>query len=657
MKRVLAIAAAAAILIAGLFALRRALAEEPLDRLRAVGEGIWEGSWHFPRGGPYILGFESPREAKLFVDGRLVARGAGQQDGRSVFAPGVYAVRFVGPAQARLLWHPPGRRGALEYVPASSLSPAPPHEARFGAGAGTSRLDGAIALAMLAVVFGAALAIVRPRLRDRRTAIVGVVVFAFAFAVRLVGLSSAGQTWDEDEYWSAGRNYLINLLSLDFRPSAWRWNHEHPPVTKYVAGLGALWADGYGVSRALFALVGAGTSAAAFFVGRRLFGTRAAVLGAIAVALSPRLVAHDRIVGHEAPSVFLWTLGVLLALRTAEADARALPRRLAGVGVVLGLAMATRFSNLLLAPLVAAVMLLSAPRGQRVRTAALGLVVVPAVAVATFVLLWPRMWTAPLEHLQAAWSVLRSQHLPEWYLGRLVQVPTWHYFPVYFLVTAPAGLLAAALVGAARGTLRRESGMLVAAAWILVPFAIGFSPVKQDGVRYVLPALVPLALLSGAGVDWAIGALAAPAARVVTAGAFVLYLLFVNARIHPYPLDYYGEHVGGPKTVYERRWFETGWWGEGIDAGVRWINAHAHENARLALVIQPIHLNWLRHDLWRHVMPKDADYILVNELGRIAYPIIFRGEKFVVPEGARLVHRVKAQGATLLEIWRRETPR
>ena len=35
-----------------------------------------------------------------------------------------------------------------------------------------------------------------------------------------------GQTWDEDCYWSAGRNYLINLLGLDFRSASWTWNYE-----------------------------------------------------------------------------------------------------------------------------------------------------------------------------------------------------------------------------------------------------------------------------------------------------------------------------------------------------------------------------------------------------------------------------------------------
>ncbi|MBI4509204.1 MAG: glycosyltransferase family 39 protein [Deltaproteobacteria bacterium] len=632
------------LLIAGLLALRRGIAVEPLDRLHQDGDSR-TGSWYFPRGGPYILGFEADGPAELLIDGREVAAGSGEVKARVIFPPGPHAVVFRGPAASRLLWHPPGRRGAPEYVPPSSLSPDPPERARFGPDVGASWGDAAIATAILLVVLAVLGVLAWPI--SWRAAAPCLAVLALALAVRLVGLSAAGQTWDEDEYWSSGRNYLINLLSLDFRPSSWRWNYEHPPVTKYIAGLGALWQDGYGVARGLFALLGAGTSALVVAIGSRLLGARAGLLAGIFCALTPRLIAHDKVVGHEAPSVFFWTLAVWLGVRESSRK-----WSVAWVGVALGLAMATRFSNLLLAPLVGVVVFACAKRGERKRAMLRGAVLVPVTAGLTFVLSWPRMWSSPESNLHAAWRVLRRQHLPEQYLGEIIQRPDWHYFPAYLLATAPLGLLACAfLLGGWRAISRREKGWVLVVAWLLAPLGVVFSPVRQDGVRYVLPALVPLALMAGAGLCQAMSAMR-PRAGWVLAAAAGLYMTVTCARIWPFYLDYYGEHVGGPRTVASRRWFEVGWWGEGIAAAIRYVNQHASPSDTVYRVLQPIHLNWLREDLWGDSRPDDADWIVENDLGKMAHALTGRGT-FGVPDDARLVYEVTAQGASLVRVYRR----
>ena len=78
-------AAIAAIATIGvLLAVRNGIADDPLDRLRGRpgpdGGTVHEGSWRFPRGGPYILGFWSPGgPATLSIDGERVVRGTGEQ--------------------------------------------------------------------------------------------------------------------------------------------------------------------------------------------------------------------------------------------------------------------------------------------------------------------------------------------------------------------------------------------------------------------------------------------------------------------------------------------------------------------------------------------------------------------------------------------------
>jgi 4-amino-4-deoxy-L-arabinose transferase-like glycosyltransferase len=127
------------------------------------------------------------------------------------------------------------------------------------------------------------------------------------------------------------------------------------------------------------------------------------VLAGLACALTPHLIGHAHVVGHETPSTFFWALAVYLCLRVHEDRTTSWPR-LAWVGVVLGLAVATRFSNLLLAPVIGVTLLLCAPAAERLRTLWQGAVVTPLVAVATVVAVWPRLWTHPFLHLDEAWQ-------------------------------------------------------------------------------------------------------------------------------------------------------------------------------------------------------------------------------------------------------------
>src|SRR5262249_43699768 len=218
--------------------------------------------------------------------------------------------------------------------------------------------------------------------------------------------------------------------------------------------------------------------------------------------------------------------------------------RVAAVGVAVGLAAATRYPNLLVAPLVGALVLLETPRDRLLKTAALGIVIAPLVAAATFVAIWPLMWHDPIAKIRAGYEIMRQQHLAEPYLGSVVQVPPWHYFPVYLMATTPVVLLAAAFVGGAvRAAVLRAKGVLLLLLWLVAPLGVAFSPVRQDGVRYILPALPALAVAAAAGIDL----LAVRSRNIFAALGLVLglvgYLGFTCLRIQPYDLDYFGEQV------------------------------------------------------------------------------------------------------------------
>ncbi|MDB4963123.1 MAG: 4-amino-4-deoxy-L-arabinose transferase and related glycosyltransferase of family-like protein [Myxococcales bacterium] len=652
-------------LVIGLFALRACIHVEPRARLRVVAPAVSDppgaiaqaGSLAIARGGPVIIGFLSEQPAELTVAGRVL-RGAGVVKERVVVPAGPIAIRFAAPPGARLVWSPVGRRGDPEYVPTSSVSPEDPDRATFD-GAGAAVGDGLIALCLLLTLVATILMLARHRLAKvpRETWIALAAVFVLALIVRLIDLGGFGATWDEDVNWASGRNYVTNLLSLDFSVSAWRWNYEHPPVMKLLDGIGAQLADGYGPARAMSAIWISLGCALLIPIGKRLYNLRVGVLAATIAALLPPLVAHGQIVGHESPTVLWFSLGTLLALCVhddlAEAanPRRTLYTRLAVVGLVIGIAIASRFVSGLLGPLCVVIVVVNAPPAWR-RATVVGIPLMVVATVLTFYAVWPRLWAHPFEAMSSSLARLSTPHATEPFLGAITNRPPSYYFVVYLFATLPIGVLAAVLVGMVRSFLASHRSALILAAWFVIPLVVAASPVRQDGVRYVMPCLTALAMCAALGLDAIALRLERRAPRfrrtfLALSAAIGIYLAVTLVRVHPYYLDYFGEQVGGAGTVAQRKWFETAWWGEGVDRAVAYVNEHAALGAKLHReCIEVAHLTWFREDLWSSTVkrPQDAAWIVV-------YAPMLRS--CPVPPDARKVFEVTVDGAVLAAVYAR----
>lgn len=619
----------------GLFGLRACVHVDPKQHLAVVaaqdgdppGAVPLGGSVLVARGGPLIIGFQSNSVARLTVASHDV-RGAGVMKEWIIVEAGPLPIRFAGPPDARLLWSPVGRRGDPEYLPASSVSPEPPETATYR-GAGAAVTDGVIALSLLLVLVGSALMLARHRLArvSRDTWILLGLTFAVALLARWLGLGDQGQTWDEDVNWASGRNYVTNVLSLDVTQRSWTWNFEHPPVMKLLEGIGAQLADGLGPARVMSAIWVSLGCALLVPIGARLARLRVGVLAALIAALLPPLVAHGQIVGHESPTVLWWSLGVLLALGVHDelpGDPRIARRRviirMIAVGAAVGIAVASRYVNGLLGPLCVLIIVVRTPREWRKPT--LRWIAVTALAsIVVFVAVWPRMWAHPIAHLQESLAKLRGLHANEPFLGTVTNHPGAIYFLVYLGATAPLGILLAAFGGLARTAAFRSRSLWIVLAWLLIPLGVAASPVRQDGVRYVMPCLLAIALLAALGIDWLalrvervsrLGAVARHAFTGLTA-AVALYLALTLVRVHPFYLDYFGEHVGGAAGVQQRRMLETAWWGEGLNRAVTYVNEHARFGAPVMRnCILPGHLAWFRDDLWLALTqdPTAAEWIV-----------------------------------------------
>jgi 4-amino-4-deoxy-L-arabinose transferase-like glycosyltransferase len=377
-------------------------------------------------------------------------------------------------------------------------------------------------------------------------------------------------------------------------------------------------------------------------------------LGAALAAVTPHLLAHSKVAGLEAPSGFFFVLGVWFFFRGLQKDGNSGWHL--GAGLALGLVTSTRVTNLSLGIVMLLAYLYAYRREIRTERrfpmpVTLGLL--PVVAAAVFFGLWPYLWSNPLQHLGEMLSHWKPDAILEFFLGKQ-QEPSLLYFPLYFAVTMPVGLLAAFLLGAARLPAKLDLGRVTLLLWFLAPFVVALSPMARDGVRYLYPALAPACLIAAFGVD-GLGAVVARLLRrpAVQAGLCAalgtglgLYTVYSALSVHPYYLDYYNEAVGGTEKVERKRWFEVAWWGEGIREACAFVNRNARQDARVQIVVNPRHLVELRPDLhWAE--DQKVDFIIYNRMFN---------EPLRAP-GFQIAHVVRAGKAPLVWVYERERER
>jgi hypothetical protein len=357
-------------------------------------------------------------------------------------------------------------------------------------------------------------------------------------------------------------------LASDTVLTHWRTNAAripHPPLSRELAGLSYAALRGpLGIVSSYrlptmtgFALL---VAAAGWFV-RRGRGSLAEGLGAsAAVALTPALFAY----GHLALTDMILAVFWFLSVATLETHLRRGGRRwLVASGLLAGAACATKFTGVLLAPVLAGWLL------WRGRWTWKGALILAASALAVFLVVNPVMWVEPLRGIQwfVGASVERSEHawtrIQTYYFGRTYQFrPPWHYPFVWTAVVIPLPILACAGLGAVvdrGGRLSALCGLNLAVLYgaALLPF----TPL-HDGIRLFLPALPFLCLLAGVGAGWAARRVAEVVERPGRVRApyitgAVLALVFAPparalVRTHPYELSYFNGLIGGIRGASAR---------------------------------------------------------------------------------------------------------
>ncbi|HKY06601.1 MAG TPA: glycosyltransferase family 39 protein [Candidatus Binatia bacterium] len=290
----------------------------------------------------------------------------------------------------------------------------------------------------------------------------------------------------------------------------------------------------------------------------RLWGGGAAVVAIALASLDPNLVAHSSLVTTDAgATLFIFTTIYLLweYLRSRSCW------YLAFAALSLGLALVSKFSTVLLVPIIGSILASSvifddADRNQlRRRRFSAGwlqaiaafslmlLVAAPLIPAAYFFQSF-QLWLTGF----GKFMTLAREGQLAFFLGQVSYEGFWAYYPVAFLIKTPIGsllLMAASVIFYRAGNPLRRSQTIC----LLLPVVIVFLALTQSkvniGVRHILPVypfffvIASRRATANSSQRW-----------ILMVGAALLFTGVSALRIAPHQLAYFNEFVGGPGAGY-----------------------------------------------------------------------------------------------------------
>jgi len=451
----------------------------------------------------------------------------------------------------------------------------------------------------------------------------GWIVAGFFLTFLLYGASvfrDYGVSWDEpDERMSGIRNvwyiYSGNAAVLE-SPAKYHGPAFELPMAllEKARGVGDLRSIFYFRHLVGFLFFWFGVAAFYELACARLRSWRLGLLGALFLALSPRLFADSFYNTKDIPCLvmFIVSAGTLFRFLDRKTPGRALAHA-AACAVLIDI----RIMGVLMPGLTAIFFALdeaaagaSEDRGKAWRGAA-----VYALALAGLTwLFWPLLWRDPIGQFAGAFQQKKNFNFSSavLYLGRYIRAYglPWHYIPLWILISTPPAYsvlfalgTAALPAGLRRGPARfyRENrDDLVFAAWFFLPLAglAVLRPSQYDAWRhffFLYPAFLMLALRGwrtlNERVDAALPEPRRAAGHGLLALALTLSLLFAGrdmVRLHPYEYLYFNRFAGSSMSAIKDR-FEFDYWGMTYrEAFEHILKTDPRPNIRVALAAYPL---------------------------------------------------------------------
>jgi dolichyl-phosphate-mannose-protein mannosyltransferase len=296
----------------------------------------------------------------------------------------------------------------------------------------------------------------------------------------------------------------------------------------------------------------------------RLWGTGAALLAMALASFEPNFIAHSGLVTTDIGTSFFFFLTIYLLWEYVRSPGW---WHLVGTGLSLGATLVTKFSVIVLVPLIGLILLLHVFRASEEKStfllrahphsltirfldaaAAFLLILIFAVPVISVAYFFHGFRPMVLGFEQ--FFMLARKGQAAFFLGEYSYRGWWDYFLVAFLLKTPLGslilIVASLLLSRAGDSLTRQQ-----AAFLLLPVAMMFLATSQSavdiGLRHILPIYPFLFVLASrlATLEFSRRWLAP-----VLIGVPLLFTAVSSVRIAPHELAYFNEIIGGPNEGY-----------------------------------------------------------------------------------------------------------
>jgi 4-amino-4-deoxy-L-arabinose transferase-like glycosyltransferase len=421
-----------------------------------------------------------------------------------------------------------------------------------------------------------------------------------------VALEPSQPPTDDLRFYVPAAQSYASWLARAWSPAAWSRaaidgafapNHEHPPVAKYMMGLGWLVFHGiFGVAdltacRLPVIMLWAWTCLLIFRWVLATAGPLAAWASATCFVAMPRVLfdAHAETLDFTV-TAFVTAAGWSFLQALDSPQKKTLAKTVALHALALGSKLNAPFA---IAGEVVYWLLRDRPRLRgldlRLSPIPVALLLVVLAAPILAIAIWPWMWFDTAARLGAYVRFhLNHYNILFFFAGTLYddQPAPWYAPITMLLVTTPLVTLVLALVGSVKAEpspLKRFAAIQIAAQ--LVAVCLPGTP-KYGGVKLFLPVFPYLAMLAGLGFAAGARELARPFARYALLAACLLPSAIGVVAYRGYWLSYYNELIGGVRGA-TRAGFERQYYDLGYLALREALKEHAGNHSRVAVLPNP----------------------------------------------------------------------
>jgi len=490
-------------------------------------------------------------------------------------------------------------------------------------------------------------------------------IFLFSISLRLWNLNQMGKTWDEDAYVDWGYNFVNLAIKIDFKNPYWYKTSDSPPLSKYLFGIPArfdidkfdskgepIFNYDYTHVRLVSVLFSSLTVILAVLFGWKYLSFFIGVSAGTILAMLPLFVGYSQLATLESLIIFFFTATIFSFFNFLKNFSN---KNILFTGILLGLALEVKYTNFLLVPLLVLIYLIwyfkVNKKGGLPHIKSLLLIFL--IGLITFFVLWPMPWFHLREVMIFNANLRNSPYsVPEVFFGKLMLVPKIYYF-IYFLITTPFLILFFFLVGLKKISNEKKWVLYSIVVWFLFPFVQSFYNFRQHGIRYIIEIYTPLALIAAIGFDYMVSGITKKTLfKAILFIPVIIYLLLILVKITPYYLDYFNIVVGGTKNVYEKKFFQIGWWGQGIREAANYVINNASKNSRIGYAISPISSlpPLTDFNVSQYEDEQRYDYVIVNYFHVLREGFNDSNIKLNYKEA----YNVKADGANLVTVYKRK---